>query len=268
MSTLAPLPDGGRLSYSVIGDGPPLVLLRPLGGTMALWGSFATILAEHHRVIAFDPRGVGDSSAAPLACSTRGMAADAVALLDHLGVEKAHVFGLSLGGMVGSWLAIDAPERVERLVLASTLPRARALSRRAAGRAWSFLRCFASPWDVAEVALVRQVLSSFFKRTQAERVSAIEALVRAHPSTRANLVRLGLAAARHDAEPRLLEIGAPTLLVVGMLDPLVGPRAQTELVLGIPNARLEVMHEAGHDLSLEKPAELAERVMAFLSSPA
>src|SRR5690242_14422054 len=95
--SLARLPDGARLAYALHGPAgdrrTPLVLCRPLGGSMALWGEFAARLAADVPVIAFDPRGVGRSSDVPAGHTTRAMAADALALLDVLGVARAHVFG-------------------------------------------------------------------------------------------------------------------------------------------------------------------------------
>jgi pimeloyl-ACP methyl ester carboxylesterase len=135
---------------------------------MAIWGDFAARLATGGRVIAFDPRGVGLSSDVPLRYSTRDMASDAVALLDGLGVDRAHVFGLSLGGMVAQWIAIDAPRRVDRLILASTLPRALAASPRALLRGAALLRCFARSGAEADVCLAMHILSSRFRAANPE----------------------------------------------------------------------------------------------------
>ena len=116
------LADGRRIAFEVSGAhaGAPVLLLRPLLGSIAAWGPFRAVLASRARVIAFDRSGSGDSSDAPYFLGTRGMAQEAVAVLDQLGVRRAHVFGASLGGMVATWLAIDAPHRVARVCLAST----------------------------------------------------------------------------------------------------------------------------------------------------
>ena len=264
------LRDGGRLSYAVspeADDTLPLLLLRPLGGSMTLWDELASALARHHRVIAFDPRGVGDSSAAPWRCSTRQMAHDARELLDALAVPRAHVFGLSLGGMVASWLAIDQPARVAHLILASTLPRPGSVSRRLfhhLGPLTRSLAHFARADSDAEVDLVRAILSPQFRRTQPARVRAIDAAVRQTPTSRRGLGQLALAAALHDAEARLGEIAAPTLLLTGALDIIAGAHSQSELLRDLPNARIIVIRDAGHDLSLEAPSTTAEHVSAFL----
>ncbi len=266
----APLPDGGWLAFRRIGTfdgGMPLLLHRPLGGSMALWGAFADELAREHPVLAFDPRGVGESSALPLGHSTRGMARDAVALLDALRVPRVHLFGLSLGGMVASWTAADAPDRVEDLVLASTLPSARTVSHRILGELGGLACAFLHTGGSAEVALVHRVLSPEFRREHPDEVSAIEAVVRAMPTSRTTLVQLALAAARHDATVTLRGLEVRTLLLAGRRDPLVGRTAERELLHDLPHARLELL-DAGHDLSLEAPIETARHVLAFLNEAA
>ncbi len=267
---VARLPDGGQLSYTILGRAsaaPPVLLNRPLGGSMVLWGAFAERLARELQVIAFDPRGVGRSSDLRWRHSTRAMARDAVALLDVLGVTRTHVFGVSLGGMVASWIATDAPERVARLVLASTIPEASALSRRSLAKGLGFAQCFARRGAAAELCLVRQVVSSAFQAAHPRRMAEIERLVSATPARRANLVKLALAAARHRPAVPSAPLRPDTLLLFGAFDPLVGRTARAELLRDFPDATLEILPDAGHDLSLEQPLALAERVLAFLSAP-
>jgi 3-oxoadipate enol-lactonase len=265
--SLARLPGGARLAFAVTGNPTadvPILLNRPLGGSMALWGEFADRLSGAFRVIEFDPRGVGASSDLPAFFSTRAMAGDAIALLDFLGVPRAHFFGLSLGGMVASWAAIDARDRVSRLVLASTLSESTAISRRVAGHVFGLLRAFASHGADAEVQLVREILSPEFRSEHPERVAAIEADVRRTPTKRRNLVLLALAAAAHDADRALGGNSTTTLLLNGELDPIAGRVSQSELLRDLPNAALQIVPHAGHDLSLEAPIELADRIIRFL----
>jgi pimeloyl-ACP methyl ester carboxylesterase len=260
------LPDGGWVDARVTGrsDGVPVLLLRPLGGTMALWGDVAAILGRHRPVIAFDPRGAGGSSKPPWRLGTRGMAADARRVLDHVGAPRAHVVGLSLGGMVAQWLAVDARERVDRLVLVSTLPRVR----RAPARAWRLAASIAPVLlhrgpDV-ERDLVLRILSPQFRAAAPDRVAAIAARIGAAPATRTALVKGLIAAARHDLGSRRLDPELATLLVMGELDPLVTASAQAALARWLPRARLAVI-ASGHDVSLERPRELAATIEAFLA---
>lgn len=234
---------------------------------MALWGRFADRLADTRRVIAFDPRGVDRSTGASWGLTTRSLAADAVAVLRGLGVARADVFGLSLGGMVASWLAIDAPDRVDALVLASTLPRPSAISAEAVLGASRFARWLMHPIAAdVEPGLVREILSPEWKRDHPAGVAAIEAVLRAHPTSRRHLLALALAAARHDTEGRTREITAPTLILYGARDPIAKRRSRLALLHEIRDARLERIDDSGHDLTLEHPERTAERVIEFLST--
>src|SRR3712207_194537 len=117
--------NGIDLYYEETGSGPPLLLIAGLGGNTLGWVMLLPALAQHFRVIAFDNRGAGRSSAPPGPYTTRQMADDAAALLAHLGIERAHVLGLSLGGMIAQELALAHAERVDRLVLYATYARPR-----------------------------------------------------------------------------------------------------------------------------------------------
>lgn len=260
------LGDGRRVAFSVSGRsaGVPILLNRPIGGSMALWGAFGERLGDTSRVIAFDPLGVGQSTDVPWLHGTRSMAGDAVAVLDHLSVEKADVFGLSLGGMVASWMALDHPDRIRRLVLASTIPEPSAVSRRGIEKVLSLARCLARPGVGAEIALVHRLLSHRFRAARPDRVAAIERQIAAFPAKRRNLVALSLSAARHSTHGAHFPAGLPALLLFGELDVLAGERERAELQGELPRAELLILDDSGHDVSLEQPERLAERVVAFL----
>jgi pimeloyl-ACP methyl ester carboxylesterase len=241
---------------SVAGEGPPLLLLRPLGGSIDLWGRFRDRLVERFRVIAFDP---------PPRSSTRAMTGDALSLLDALSIERAHVFGLSLGGMVATWLAIDHPERVRGLVLASTMPWGLTARHASPGRVLSLGRCLACGDADRDACLVRRILSPGFVRAHPREVEAYATIARAHPSSRSALVTFLAAAARHDARSEMHRIAAPTLVLTGRRDALASPRSQRWLARAVPHARFETL-DAGHDLSLEAPEETAAAVTRHFST--
>lgn len=260
------LAGGGRVFYSVSGreSGRPILLNRPLGGSMALWGPFAERLGDVFQVIAFDPLGVGQSTDVPWLHTTRAMAADAVAVLDGLGVGQVDVFGLSLGGMVTSWMALDFPARVRRIVLASTIPEPSAVSLRGIEKTMTLAGCLLRPGVGAEIALVHRILSREFRTGRPDRVEAIERQLRAVPAKRRNLAALSLAAARHSTHRARWPAGLPALLLFGELDVLAGESAQAELSGELPQAEKEIIPESGHDMSLEQPERLADSVRAFL----
>lgn len=267
---LAAVP-GGRVAYEIVGSrhvGTPVLLLRPLGGSMALWGSFRARLAETRRVLAFDHRGAGASSPAPVFTTTKCLARDALCLLDHLGVARAHVFGISLGGMAATWLAVLAPTRVDRLVLASAPAWGLALSRAGLRRGRSLAACLARPRDQIEVCLVDRILSRQFREAHPAELRRIEALAAAAPTSRTALAKLALAGLLHDARGSLQQVAAPTLVLVGSHDALLGLEPPRALAAGIRGATFAVVDESGHDLTLEQPLVTAARVAAFLDAQA
>lgn len=194
---------------------------------------------------------------------TRTMARDALAVLDHVGMPRVSVFGISLGGMVATWLAADAPARVATLVLASTLPRGLWAADWALHGAVGMARCLLQSAPEAEACLVCRVLSPGFRAAYPEVVADIRRAVRAQPATRRGLLALVGAAAAHDGRWVLRRIRAPTLVLAGETDTLARVARQRELAAGVSHARFEVLPGAGHDLTLEQPHASCARVVAF-----
>lgn len=242
---------------------PPLILIRPLGGSAALWGRFADDLASHFRVVTFDARGSGISSGSPR-CSIRGLADDACSVLDACGIDRASVFGISLGGMVAQRLAISSSSRVRALVLASTAARGIAFERAGLRRAAGFAACLTRSSGRTERCLVRRVLSPTFRDAHAERANQIADLAARVPTSRATIVAHAFAALRHDASAELASVRARTLVLAGDQDHLLGAAPARKLARCIPNAKLRILEGAGHDLTLEAPDETARAITEFL----
>lgn len=266
---LAPLADGRSIAYETHGQIDhhiPLLLIRPLGGTMALWGPFRAALAQTFPIIAFDLCGTGGSSHDTGWPSTRGIAADALALLDHLNVPRAHVFGESLGGMSATWLAIDAGDRVAGLVIASAPACGLDFSRAGATRGVAMATRFASRTDNVEARLVHLTLSARFRLDHPDQVKHIEALIRAEPATRTSLTRHAIAGGLHDARKHLQDISAPCLVLAGEFDQLLGVAPPRRLSEGIRGGRFDVVQAAGHAITLEQPITSAARIVQFLEA--
>jgi 3-oxoadipate enol-lactonase len=255
----------GDLAWSDCGTGAPILLIRPLGGSVALWGDFARELQREHRVLAFDARGSGDSQG-HARISTGALAADALAVLDARGVERAHVFGISLGGMVATRFALAAPSRVAALVVASAPARGLAFERAGLGRAASFAPCFARSAREAERCLVTRVLSRRFRAEHPEEAARIEELAARTPSSHATILAHLVAAARHDARAKLVQIRTRTLVLAGDRDHLLGASAGMDLERGISGASRVVVKDSGHDLTLEQPHATAKLVFAFVNA--
>lgn len=252
-----------NIAWESLGDGPPLLLIHGLGYERHGWGPLPGLLARDFRVLLFDNRGIGESDKPPGPYSTSDMAADALAVLDAAGVDRAHVIGTSLGGMVAQDLVLSAPERVDRLVLACTTPGhgTYPIPQRT-------LDLFARfPTMAPEEAYRLGVENALADRTVAERPELVEEIFAyrlAHPPTVAGWQAQAAAALGFDAAPRLGEVEAPTLVMHGTGDHVVDVRNAPLLAELVPGARLELYEDLGHLFFWEEPERVAADLRSFL----
>jgi 3-oxoadipate enol-lactonase len=261
MTGFVPLADGGRLAFATEGAGAPLLLLRPLGGSIVSWEPFATLLARRVRVVTFDPRGAGCSSPAPWPTTTRSMARDATAVLDHLEIRRVAVYGLSLGGMVATWLALEHPDRVGRLVLASTPVRGWIDALGGWRRGLDLAGCLARPPRAAEACLAAAVLSEAFRAAHPDEVARIQERARARPASHRGLLTLLGAALAHDVRDRIGALESRTLVLAGADDELLPPEGQRATARMMSDAQFVTVPGVGHDLSAEAPSAVASLVL-------
>lgn len=256
---------GGLVThYDLAGpqDAPVLLLANSLGTSFHIWDAVMPALAARFRVLRYDMRGHGLTDAVPLegedGYSIAALAGDALALMDALGIAKAHVCGLSIGGMVAQHLAAHAPERVERLVLCDTaavIGPASVWNERVAGIRKSGLaaiapgvmeRWFTAPFRAAHPVIMQGCINMVARNT-------LDGYV-------------GCALAVRDADLRAdgARIAAPTLVIVGDQDPATPPASAEELTAGIAGARLAVIASSSHIPCVEQPDALARLVLDFL----
>jgi 3-oxoadipate enol-lactonase len=255
----ASLPDL-TLYYEESGDGPPLLLIPGIPAIVSDWSPLAERLSSSHRVIAYDNRGSGRSTVTPGPYTTRQLAGDAVGLLDTLDIERADVFGMSLGGMIAQELALGWPERVDHLVLGCT----HAGIRHAEPQPTETGRAFAMRTDdwalrmrtLAPFAFARNVngslLEAFIDKKQGD--------VQAPEGYRAQIQ----AVLEHDSFDRLDRIASPTLVVTGDDDQVISAASSRVLAERIPSAVLEVIGGAGHLFFIERPDETLRVLSGFL----
>lgn len=252
--------DGVRIAYRLDGpaDRPALLLSNSIGTTLAMWDRQVPVLAERFRVIRYDFRGHGGSDVPPGAYSADRLGRDALELLDHLGVARAHVLGLSLGGFVGQWLGIHAPERVDRLILSNTaayLP---------SPPTWdaAIAAVLAAPDmdDTAETFLANWFPPAMLAANPPE-VDRFRAMLRG--TSRQGLA--GCWAAVRDADMRrtVALITSRTLVIAGRFDTVTSLALGEDLARAIPGARLEVL-DGVHLPNVEFPEAHAELVLGFL----
>jgi 3-oxoadipate enol-lactonase len=241
--------------------GSVLLMGGSLGTTLAMWEPQLAVLAGDLRVIRFDHRGHGGSPGPHGPYSIEDLGGDVLALLDRLGLERVSYCGLSLGGMVGQWLAINAPERIENLVLVCTsahLPPADAWLLRAAT-----VREAGTVAPVVETVLARWFTEPYARRhadvVARHRTMLIGTPAEAYASCCEAIAALDLRAA-------LPRIAASTLVIAGAQDPATPPAHGRAIAAAVPGARLEVLDGAAHLASVERATEVTGLIAGHLRS--
>jgi 3-oxoadipate enol-lactonase len=236
-------------------EAPPLLLSGSLGTTLEMWEPQLPALAERLRVVRFDHRGHGRSPAPPGPYSIAAMGRDVLGLLDRLGIERASFCGLSIGGMVGIWLAANAPGRIEHLVVicsSAHLPpaeawRARARAVRAAGTVAAVADGVAARW-----------LTPAFAAGRPEVAARLRAMLAASPP--AGYAACCEAIADMDLRAELPRIAAPALVVGGVEDEAIPPAHAQAIAAGVPSARLRLLSPMAHLGSVEQAACVTELI--------
>jgi 3-oxoadipate enol-lactonase len=248
-----------EVAWSEWGAGEPVVLVHGMGDDHRAWRKVLPWLALRRRVIAYDVRGHGETSLGSADGTLAQLARDLVALLDAVGLERADLCGFSLGGTIVLRAAIDHPGRVGRLVPVATSSR---VGRAAA--AWYEERARQADEGGLPAVLERD--------TREQLAGAPDELAdhwevrqqsTADPRGFANACRAMARLGTEPLDPELHRIGAPTLVVAAELDPLCPPRAGAIVAAGIPGARLRVVPGSGHQVALERPAELSSAVLSL-----
>jgi 3-oxoadipate enol-lactonase len=253
-----------ELWWESTGAGSPVLLVMGLGMNSTGWWRTVGVLSKSFRTIAFDNRGVGRSSRPAGPYSVPEMADDAVAVLDAAGVDRAHVYGISLGGMIAQEIALRHPERLDALVLGATTPG----GERAVAADDETLAFFRRRGEMtAEEAVWASVPYNYGPRTRAERAQLIgEDIVQRlrYPIEPEPYMAQLAAALGHDAYDRLPGIAAPTLIVHGEADRMVAPANAALLADRIPQAELLMLRDAGHLYPTDEP-RADHSVARFLS---
>lgn len=256
--------DGLVLRYRVSGSGPPLLLVRGLARSLDYWGEFERMAAGSFRVITYDNRGVGGSDTPRPPYTTSAMADDAAGLLRQLGEPRAHVFGVSLGGMIAQMLAIRHPGLVDRLAIACSTP-GRSRGRRLPATVLARMLCAPLlPASLAHRVGASLVLSHGHRVAHPESLRRLRDLGRRWPVPSRGFLGQIAAAILHDPREQLATIRAPCLLLHGSGDRLVPLENSHRLRTAIPGSRLEVLPGVGHDLTTEQPRFTLRLLKQFL----
>jgi len=257
---------GFRMYYEEHGSGFPLLLINGLGSDHLEWPHQIPAFEARFRVLVFDNRGTGMTGVPPGPYTTAQMADDAASLLRDLGIARAHVLGVSLGGMIAQEVALRHPDLVEGLVLACTGPGG-PLSVRPSPEA---MAAFALAKGGDPEAELRRMLPFLYSDTCIrERPGEIEGFVRRrldHPTPPEGYQAQLSAAVTHDASSRLERIRAKTLVITGDADRLVDCENALRIAGRIPGAALVVLPGAPHRLFAETADAFNREVLSFLQN--
>jgi 3-oxoadipate enol-lactonase len=260
---------GTELNYERGGEGEPLLLIQGMTANLLAWGRpFSSLLKESFDVISFDNRGMGLSSPVTEAFSIAEMAADTAALLDALEIESAHVLGISMGGMIAQELALAEPERVRSLTLGCSycggpgsqlLDPADFQKLAEAMASGDGQRVYRAMWELN--------VSPAFAADEGN-YAGFTAMTEALPASRRTIAFQLQAVAAHDTSARLPNVTAPTLVVHGTADRILGHPNGPLIASLIPGARLETLDDVGHMFWWEEPGRSAELIRDHALAPA
>ncbi len=256
-----------NIEYYIEGSGPPLLMIMGLGGQASSWSErFLERLRPHFQVIRFSNRGTGLTDKPGTPYTIPMMADDTAGLLAELGISRAHVFGVSMGGMIAQELVLNHPQRVQGLVLGCTTP------------GWS--RGAPPSPEVTAALMPAPGLSREEQVRKSWPVISTPEFVEQEPEFLEEMLRLGLenatpvdallrqmaAIQSFDAYDRLPQVQAPTLIIHGDKDALVPLRNAHILQERVAGSRLQVLPGAGHVFFWEFPGESADAIVRFLSA--
>ena len=253
--------DGCPLEVALEGplEAPVLMLSNSLGTNLHMWDAQVAAFARHFRLLRYDRRGHGKSGVPKGPYTMERLGRDALAILDGLGLARVHWCGLSMGGAIGQWLGIHAPERFDRIVLSNTsshyadksLWNDRIAAIRAAGALAPLADRVTALWFTKD-----------FREREPDTVARLKAMLTATPVDG----YVGCCEAIRDMDHRELlgRIGAPTLVIAGAQDQAT-PVAAAEFIRSrVPDASLAIL-DAAHISNVEQPAPFADTVLRFLT---
>ncbi|MFZ0771494.1 MAG: alpha/beta fold hydrolase [Candidatus Sulfotelmatobacter sp.] len=253
---------GVKLYWDEQGRGEPVLLIMGLGYPSSLWHRSRPVLAQHFRTVAPDNRGVGLSDVPPGPYSIATMASDADAVLDAAGVSSAHIFGVSMGGMIAQEFALQYPARTRSLILGCTSPGGPS-ALRAERKVSDILMARGMTMEQAREAIVPYLYDAATPRQKIEEDVSLRR--RCLPSLEGYTAQLqGILA--WEGYSRLSQIAAPTLVIHGRSDALVPP-GNGELIAGrIPGAKLVLLEHASHLFLTDQTRAAHKEILGFLLS--
>ena len=253
--------NGIDIRYDIRGDGPWLVLAHSLATDLTLWDDNLAALTPHFRVLRFDTRGHGGSSAPDMPYDFAMLTADVLGLMDALDVERAHFCGISMGGMIAQHVALAAPERVDRLVLVSTTSGYPPTSKALWAERIALVRASGMAAQVAPT--LERWFTLPYREAQPEVMDRIGGLIQATPPT--GYIGSGQAISTLNTTDRLSALTCPALVIVGVDDAGTPPVMGRRIAERIPGARFEQIASASHLCNIEQAPAFNRLLADFLA---
>jgi pimeloyl-ACP methyl ester carboxylesterase len=271
---MSPMPEtfasGWSIHYETVGDAtnPPIVMILGLSHRIAHWGRLPALLADRLYVTVFDCRGMGQSERRDEPYTIFDEMADIEAVMDAVGLDSAHVYGRSRGGMLAQEFALTRPSRARTLMLSGT-------SHRGPGSLGSTERVNAAMNITPEMSREQifagqneAMASPGWRERDPQAFGYCLAVDLEAPPRRFAIVRQQEAIAEWSSYERLGSISMPTLVLCGEDDGMAPPENSRQIAAAIPGARLELLPQCGHLPMLEKPERVRDAVFGFLESQA
>src|SRR5580704_14391602 len=253
---------GARIYWDEQGSGEPLLLIMGLSYPSYMWHRSRPVFAKNYRTIALDNRGVGQSDVPSGVYSIPLMASDAAAVLDAAGIESAHLFGASMGGMIAQEFALQYPHRVRSLILGSTAAGGPHAVQAQPEALEALLRRDVTP-EQAKEAIIPFIYDPATPRERIDEDMAIR--MKWYPTPQGYMGQLqGIFG--WEAYSRIAQITAPTLVIHGETDRLV-PAANARLIAEkIPGAKLVLIPNASHIFDTDQPGTAHRAILEFLDA--
>lgn len=252
--------DGLRLTYQVDGpsDAPALVLVNSLGTDLHMWDQQVALLSKDLRIVRYDCRGHSASDVPAGPYSFRQLGEDLLSLLDTLRIERAHICGLSLGGMIALWFTARYPDRVLRAIFANTAARI------GTETTWNERIELVRSGGMAAIrqAVLARFLSAPYRQQHPEVTQQIDGMLESTDPL--GYIAACMAIRDTDLHPLLPLIHTPSLIIAGSLDESTPPSLAEELHAALPESELLLLPDVAHLSNVERPETFSERVLDFL----
>ena len=260
--------DDVQIHYDLIGEGFPLIMIMGLGANVDWWDPRMILeLSKKFKVVMFDNRGAGRTDVSNRSYTVKLFADDTAGFMNALGISRAHVLGISMGGMIAQELALNYPEKVEKLILCSTNCGG-SKSIPPSGEVLRLLvadRSLLSPEEIARMVIPLLFTKDFIKRNQDFMELSIQQIMKAPISNEAYMRQLK-AIMEFDTYDRLHQIEVPTLILHGRQDVLVPFENASILAEAIPNAKVVHLDKSAHGL-MEEMDKMISILLNFLTEP-